>query len=349
MADARTRRRRRRLNEIPPSRLEVLDEHNQTADAVFLRYIYGDQAQALRVHIARADVTDFQGGLSPRDQDEVVRINLETLQPIIEEKRLSAGAGHWSANPITMSMPIMMLTQDEVRRGLKLRLPEPEPPPVSTWQSGTDILQHPPVNPAGAVPPITFTFPELRVEPDAGVGLRANAVVQASARAELTLTPSTVQIDAATRTDLVRRLNAIEEGLRTIAPVIEALAVALAIPEAERGQIGDNNPPGAIDDTLPIDLADIALGAAAIRSMRIELTAERQRVDVLHFCSLAVGHVAKVVLAFGKWFEARATPFIDGVLTNLQKPTAWIIIYEVTKRLDIGLDDLHKIISLFPH
>lgn len=87
----------------------------------------------------------------------------------------------------------------------------------------------------------------------------------------------------AVRAEMIPRLDAIEAGLRELAPVIERFEAAYR----EHARIGHNNPPEDID-ILPIELAELELGIVAANLARTELNAEQPRSDVMRFCGLVL-------------------------------------------------------------
>jgi hypothetical protein len=153
----------------------------------------------------------------------------------------------------------------------------------------------------------------------AGAGA-ANAVGEAvvagtgtamsSGRATLTLTPDW----AVLRSELITRLDAIEEGLRAFALIIEKFETAYR----ESARIGHNNPPEDID-LLPIGLAELELGIVAATLARTEVNLDYPRPDVLRFCGLVLRWGGGLLSACIKWIGAKGDVFVDSTLKSIGK------------------------------
>jgi hypothetical protein len=121
----------------------------------------------------------------------------------------------------------------------------------------------------------------------------------------------------ALRAELIPRLDAIEAGLRAIAPVIEGFEAAYR----EHARIGHNNPPEDID-ILPIGLAELELGIVAANLARTEINAEQPRSDVMRFCGLVLRWTGGLLAACVKWVGAKGDVYVDGFLKALGPLTA---------------------------
>jgi hypothetical protein len=111
------------------------------------------------------------------------------------------------------------------------------------------------------------------------------------------------------RAEIIPRLDAIEAGLRAIAPIIESFEAAYR----ERARIGDNHPPEDID-ILPIDLAELELGIVATNLARTEINAEQPRSDVMRLCGLVLRRTEWLLVACAKWLGAKGDKFVDALI-----------------------------------
>jgi len=113
----------------------------------------------------------------------------------------------------------------------------------------------------------------------------------------------------AVRAEMIPRLDAIEAGLRELAPVIQRFEVAYR----EHARIGHNNPPEDID-VLPIDLAELELGIAAANLARTEINSEQPRSDVMRVCGLVLHRTGWLIAACVKWLGGKADKFVDALI-----------------------------------
>jgi hypothetical protein len=144
-----------------------------------------------------------------------------------------------------------------------------------------------------------------------GAAVMAGAgTAMSSGRATLTLTPDWTVL----RSELIPRLDAIEEGLRAIAPVIEAFDTLYRT----SARIGHNNPPEEID-LLPIGSAELELGIIAANVARTEVNLDHPRFDVLRFCGRVLRWVGGLLSASINWIAAKGDVFIDSTLKAMGK------------------------------
>jgi hypothetical protein len=113
---------------------------------------------------------------------------------------------------------------------------------------------------------------------------------------------------ASDRTELIRRLDAIEAGLQTVMPTLEAIKAALR----ERPQIGHNNPPESFD-LLPLDTPDVELATAAVSVARVEISTDHPRPEVLRLSGLAFQQVG---FRLGQWLATKADGFADAFVKS---------------------------------
>jgi hypothetical protein len=111
------------------------------------------------------------------------------------------------------------------------------------------------------------------------------------------------------RAEIIPRLDAIEAGLRAIAPIIESFEAAYR----ERARIGDNHPPEDID-ILPIDLAELELGIVATNLARTEINAEQPRSDVMRLCGLVLRRTEWLLVACARWLGTKGDKFVDALI-----------------------------------
>jgi hypothetical protein len=131
---------------------------------------------------------------------------------------------------------------------------------------------------------------------------------------------------------MIARIDAIEAGLRTIAPVVEAFETAYR----EHARIGHNNPPEDID-ILPIGLAELELGIVAANLARTEINAEQPRSDVLRLCGLVFNWMEGLVSACLKWIGAKGDVYVDSFLKALGPLTAAAVCAKLAGvRLDLA-------------
>jgi len=140
--------------------------------------------------------------------------------------------------------------------------------------------------------------------------MAGTGTAMSSGRATLTLTPDWTVL----RSELIPRLDAIEEGLRAIAPVIEAFDTVYRT----SARIGHNNPPEEID-LLPIGLAELELGIIAADVARTEVNLDHPRFDVLRFCGRVLRWVGGLLSACINWIAAKGDAFIDSTLKAMGK------------------------------
>jgi hypothetical protein len=138
-----------------------------------------------------------------------------------------------------------------------------------------------------------------------------------SAVGTLTVDTTVVSPWSAVRSEMIARLDAIEAGLRTISPFIEAFETAYR----EHARIGHNNPPEDID-ILPIGLAELQLGIVAANLARTEVNTEHPRSDVIRLCGLVLNWIAALVSACLKWIGTKGDVYVDSFLKALGPLTA---------------------------
>lgn len=155
--------------------------------------------------------------------------------------------------------------------------------------------------------------------------------------------PPRIALDAATLSEITRRLDAVEAGFQPLARFVEAFAAA----NVERGQIGGNNPPEAIDAPPPVTPAEIELGAAAIQSMRVELSVEMPRLDVWEHCRRTFDHLAARVQALATWLAA--DKFADSFAPTLGIGMAAVLTAAVAQHLGVDLKELAALIASLNH
>jgi hypothetical protein len=151
-----------------------------------------------------------------------------------------------------------------------------------------------------------------------GAAVMAGAgTAMSSGRATLTLTPDWTVL----RSELIPRLDAIEEGLRAIAPVIEAFDTLYRT----SARIGHNNPPEEID-LLPIGSAELELGIIAANVAAFRLLAVRLGYEILTFIMRAallwprpLRWVGGLLSASINWIAAKGDVFIDSTLKAMGK------------------------------
>jgi hypothetical protein len=114
---------------------------------------------------------------------------------------------------------------------------------------------------------------------------------------------------ASVRPEVMAKLEAIEAGLRAIAPVIQSFDTAYR----ERARIGHNNPPEDID-FLPIGLAEVELGIVAATVARTEISTEHPRPDIMGLCGLVLRWTGELLSACVKWVGAKADKFVDALI-----------------------------------
>jgi len=182
-----------------------------------------------------------------------------------------------------------------------------------------------------------------------GVG-EANAVgaavmagtgtAMSSGRATLTLTPDW----AVLRSELIPRLDAIAEGLREIAPVIEAFEASYRA----RAQIGHNNPPEDID-LLPIGLAELELGIIAANVARSEVDLDHPRFDVLRLCGRVLRWVGGLLWACIKWIGEKGNVFVDSMLKPMGKTVGYTAAPLLVAKLSGINVDLNAVVDKLQH
>lgn len=120
------------------------------------------------------------------------------------------------------------------------------------------------------------------------------------------------------RATLLERLGAIEAGLARIAPLVERLEVE----QPQRGGMGHNQPP----EPLPIDTVQIHLGISAANVWRNELSAEHQRPDVVRLSYLGLKHVAKGIVALGRWLAGKGDEFCEALVKSAGNTAGKVIV-----------------------
>jgi len=114
---------------------------------------------------------------------------------------------------------------------------------------------------------------------------------------------------ASVRPELMAKLDAIEAGLRALAPVIQSFETAYR----EHARIGHNNPPEDID-ILPIGLAEVELGIVAATVARTEISAEHPRPDVMRFSGLVLRWTRELLSTCVRWVGTKLDKFIDALI-----------------------------------
>jgi hypothetical protein len=167
-----------------------------------------------------------------------------------------------------------------------------------------------------------------------------SSAAMASGAATLILMPDWVGL----RAELNARLDAIEAGLRAVAPVIQSFETAYR----EHARIGHNNPPEDID-ILPIGLAELELGIVAANLARTEVNAEHPRSDVLRFCGLVLRWTGGLLAASIKWMGSKGEVFLDSYLTALGKAAGPVTAVELAAKLSGINIDLADVVSKIEH
>jgi hypothetical protein len=144
----------------------------------------------------------------------------------------------------------------------------------------------------------------------------------------------------ALRAEMIPMLDAIEAGLRELAPVIERFEIAYR----EHARIGHNNPPEDID-ILPIGLAELELGIVAANLARTELNAEQPRSDVMRICGLVLRWTGSLLAACAKWLGAKGDKFVD----ELIKPAAIATAAGLAAKFTLLNGDITEIVSKIRH
>lgn len=137
------------------------------------------------------------------------------------------------------------------------------------------------------------------------LSVRATAAARATARATLTALPPNWEQD---RAAILARLDAIEGALGQIVPLVERLEIE----QRQHGGIGHNQPP----EPLPIDIAQIQIGVSAANVLRIELSEEHPRREVVRLCGLALRQVVKGVGALLRWLANKGDDFVDAFMKS---------------------------------
>jgi hypothetical protein len=152
--------------------------------------------------------------------------------------------------------------------------------------------------------------------------------------------PTVLSPWVAVRPEMFRRLDAIEAGLRELAPVIERFETAYR----EHARIGHNNPPEDID-ILPIDLAELELGIVAANLARTELNAEQPRSDVMRFCGLVLRRTTWFLGGCLKWIAEKGDVYVDGFLKALGPLTATALV----AKMALINTDIAEVVSKIRH
>ena len=159
-----------------------------------------------------------------------------------EEKKDTAGAKQQPEGEPSNTVP--WVPDDEYRRN-------PARDALGRWRPSRAVLDTNDVFPPSRSVIVPPQQPPENLQPVLSSGVGPIDI-------SLSHTVSVVPDWRAVRAEMIPRLDAIEAGLRELAPVIERFEVAYR----EHARIGHNNPPEDID-ILPIDLAELELGIAA--------------------------------------------------------------------------------------
>jgi hypothetical protein len=102
------------------------------------------------------------------------------------------------------------------------------------------------------------------------------------------------------RAAMLERLGAIETALQQLASIVD-------VGQTTHGGIGHNLP----SEPLPVDASQIRMGISAANVIRIELSEERPRPEVLRLCGLTLKHVCKGVVGLLHWATAKGDAFVE--------------------------------------
>jgi hypothetical protein len=150
----------------------------------------------------------------------------------------------------------------------------------------------------------------------------------------------------ALRAEIIPKLDAVEGGLRTIAPVIENFERAYR----EQVRIGHNNPP-EVTDILPIDLAELELGIVAANLARKEINAEQPRSDVMRFCGLVLRRTGELLAACVKWIGSKGDVYVEEFLKESGRESGKraVQVVAATVLFEQLHVDLHDVVTKIVH
>jgi hypothetical protein len=159
----------------------------------------------------------------------------------------------------------------------------------------------------------------------ATIGLPVEAVALIGA-GTLTADASVLPDWASARAEMIGWLDAIEEGFQKIRPFLETVEAGY---RERTAQIGHNNPPEPIE-ILPLNTAELEMGAAAANLARAELNAEHPRFDVIRLCGLVLNDMAARVFACLQWIGAKGEPYLDAFLKSAAAEAGKRVVQGVT-------------------
>ena len=137
--------------------------------------------------------------------------------------------------------------------------------------------------------------------------------------------PAELRVDRATwaveRAAILERLDETEETLTELARIVEKTKRKRTRHkrQSKRGEIGDNNPPEAMD-ALPLDLPQITEGSDAIVVLRTEIESSAPpRWHAIRLCGFATRRLSKGVKLFLEAFiSAAGKQSANAVFSKLQ-------------------------------